>query len=206
MDPLKYEPRGVLIANCSYQQHGESTQYSTTPSCLHTKKPLPMVPTTFVPLLKLLVKKMTIMKLRHLAISTNQEPLRNPVSCQMEGLPRLGQLLGTSLSYEERREPRHRFPQTIPPLSTVFKHCRSSTSLKRGCCYEHRPLGKRFKRHVTVGITPDRFKRVTSHLTSDRNTLTNTRYSGTPKSCNHNDTTGKWCHSTLFSHWIISRS
>src|SRR6266404_3741104 len=73
-------------------------------------------------------------------------------------------------------------------------------------CYEHRPLGKRFKRHVTVGITPDRFKRVTSHLTSDRNTLTNTRYSGTPKSCNHNDTTGKWCHSTLFSHWIISRS
>src|SRR5882762_4151308 len=62
-----------------------------------------------------------------------------------------------------------------------------------GRCYEHRPLGKRFKR-------------VTSHLTSDRNTLTNTRYSGTPKSCNHNDTTGKWCHSTLFSHWIISRS
>src|SRR6266404_4323510 len=76
----------------------------------------------------------------------------------------------------------------------------------RSWCYEHRPLGKRFKRHVTVGITPDRFKRVTSHLTSDRNTLTNTRYSGTPKSCNHNDTTGKWCHSTLFSHWIISRS
>src|SRR5882762_6605813 len=73
-------------------------------------------------------------------------------------------------------------------------------------CYEHRPLGKRFKRHVTVGITPDRFKRVTSHLTSDRNTLTNTHYSGTPKSCNHNDTTGKWCHFTLFSHWIISRS
>src|SRR6266404_1127690 len=65
-------------------------------------------------------------------------------------------------------------------------------------CYEHRPLGKHFKRHKTVGITPDRFKRVTSHLTSDRNTLTNTRYSGTPKSCNHNDTTGKWCHSTLF--------
>src|SRR6266404_2562106 len=76
----------------------------------------------------------------------------------------------------------------------------------RHMCYEHRPLGKRFKRHVTVGITPDRFKRVTSHLTGDRNTLTNTRYSGTPKSCNHNDTTGKWCHSTLFSHWIISRS
>src|SRR6266404_3443320 len=73
-------------------------------------------------------------------------------------------------------------------------------------CYEHRPLGKRFKRHVTVGITPDRFKRVTSHLTSDRNTLTNIRYSGTPKSCNHNDTTGKWCHFTLFSYWIISRS
>src|SRR6267378_3626089 len=73
-------------------------------------------------------------------------------------------------------------------------------------CYEHRPLGKHFKRHVTVGITPDRFKRVTSHLTCDRNTLTNTRYSGTPKSCNHNDTTGKWCHFTLFSHWIISRS
>src|SRR5882762_11502066 len=46
-------------------------------------------------------------------------------------------------------------------------------------CYEHRPLGKCFKRHVTVGITPDRFKRVTSHLTGDRNTLTNTRYSGT---------------------------
>src|SRR6266404_943957 len=73
-------------------------------------------------------------------------------------------------------------------------------------CYEHRPLGKRFKCHVTVGITPDRFKRVTSHLTGDRNTLTNTRYSGTPKSCNHNDTTGKWCHFTLLSHWIISRS
>src|SRR6267378_5601225 len=30
--------------------------------------------------------------------------------------------------------------------------------LKYIMCYEHRPLGKRFKRHVTVGTTPDRFK------------------------------------------------
>src|SRR5882762_6651408 len=73
MDPLKYQPHGVLIANCSYQQHGESTQYSTTPSCLHTKKPLPMAPTTFVPLLKLLVKKTTITKLRQ---SCNLNKLR----------------------------------------------------------------------------------------------------------------------------------
>src|SRR5882762_7764533 len=198
MDPLKYQPRGVLIANCSYQQHGESTQYSTTPSCLHTKKPLPMAPTTFVPLLKLLVKKMTIMKLRQ---SCN---LDKPRTVEESSILSNGRV--TSLSYEEHLEPCHRFPQTIPPLSTAFKHCRSSTSLKRGCCYEHRPLRKHFKRHVTVGITPDRFKHVTSHLTGDRNALTNTRYSGTPKSCNHNDTTGKWCHSTLFSHWIISRS
>jgi len=41
--PFKVLTTWVLIANCSYQQHGESTQYSTTPSCLHTKKPLPMV-------------------------------------------------------------------------------------------------------------------------------------------------------------------
>jgi len=55
--------------------------------CLHTKKPLPMVPTTFVLLLKLLVKKMTIMKLRQSCISTNQEPSRNQYLVKWKGYP-----------------------------------------------------------------------------------------------------------------------
>src|SRR6266404_1243502 len=83
------------------------------------------------------------------------------------------------------------------PKATLMHHAYDMGQVLPGCsddapscpCCEHRPLGKHFKRHVTVGITPDRFWRVTSHLTGDRNTLTNTRYSGTPKSCNHNDTT-----------------
>src|SRR6266404_6471612 len=71
-------------------------------------------------------------------------------------------------------------PLSTPPFPCVPCCCSVTIEGKIAAgCYEHRPLGKRFKRHVTVGITPDRFKRVTSHLTSDRNTLTNTRYSGT---------------------------
>ena len=35
-----------------------------------------------------------------------------------------------------------------PVISVIHVDC---------ICYEHRPLRKHFKRHVTVGITPDRF-------------------------------------------------
>ena len=37
----------------------------------------------------------------------------------------------------------------------VQSYCGERESVQLwGNCYEHRPLGKHFKRHVTVGITP----------------------------------------------------